>query len=490
MMLANAGKWLASQAGAEERYAQARADPEIAQNEKLQRYLQRNADCDFGRKHRFSWLRSYEEFAAAVPLGDYRDFEPWIERIAAGEKKVLTAEPVIGVEETSGSSGATKWIPFTDSLRREFEGAVGVWLRDMARHCPEAVGGRAYWSISPPLKLRGKTNGGLPIGVGSDLGYFSDESAKLLMPLMAVSPDICNDYCADSFWQKTVDALLGCPDLALISVWSPSFFLTLDREVRERTGDDDFVWSHRWPNLAMLSCWTDAQSAMWLPMVRERLGQVPIQGKGLLSTEGVVSIPLSTQASDPMLALDAHFFEFRERHTDTIALAHELQSGQEYEVILTTGGGLYRYVTGDLVLVGDNFSLRFAGRAGSSSDMVGEKLDDAQVTAALAGVAGGLFVAAMCDDSAAGYRVFVSEFADADAVAAGVEAQLNENAYYQQAIELGQLRPLEAQTISAWGLSELVEQLARRQNARLGDVKLPSLFRTGELEGLLGGKDG
>ena len=49
------------------------------------------------------------------------EIEPWIERIGRGEPNVLTTEPVLMMEKTSGSSGAAKYIPYTRSLRREFQ---------------------------------------------------------------------------------------------------------------------------------------------------------------------------------------------------------------------------------------------------------------------------------------------------------------------------------------------------------------------------------
>ena len=494
-MLDKAKKWLALQIDAENRFAKALADPEAAQADKLRTYLQRNVDTAFGREHGFSLLENYRDYAQAVPVHDYADLEPWIMRVRAGEPGVLTTDEVISVEETSGSSGGKKSIPFTESLRREFEESVGVWLSDLARHCPAAFHGRAYWSISPPVKSRGTTAGGLPVGVGSDLGYFSEESAALLAPMMAVTPELCSDASLDpaSFWRATVAKLLSCQDLSLISVWSPNFFLILDREVRRFLGDDRFCWSDRWPKLAMLSCWSDAQSAMWLPAVRARLGEkVEIQGKGLLSTEGVVSIPLSTRVRDPVLALEAHFFEFRERHSGVVSLAHEVQAGQDYEVILTTGGGLYRYATGDLVRFGEDFTLRFLGRAGRSSDLVGEKLDEPQVVEALAGSSAARFLAAVQDEDedegGTGYRLYLSGSWNIEADVEDFRMRLERNVYYRQAIDLGQLRPLDLVVISDAQLSGLIEKLARKQKARMGDVKLPALFRLGELEDLTDGE--
>jgi hypothetical protein len=108
-----------------------------------------------------------------------------------------------------------------------------------------------------------------------------------------------------------------------------------------------------------------------------KLGNVHIQGKGLMSTEGMVSFPYG-EFQNPILAYQSHFFEFRDIQKKDIFRAHELQKNCIYEVIMTTASGLARYATGDLIQVlgfEQNVPyLTFIGRKGAMSDMVGEKL--------------------------------------------------------------------------------------------------------------------
>jgi hypothetical protein len=65
--------------------------------------------------------------------------------------------------------------------------------------------------------------------------------------------------------------------------------------------------------------------------------------------------------------------------SERIFLAHELEEGRTYRVIVTTGGGLYRYPLGDLVIVTGFLHeapcLRFVGRESNVSDLFGEKLN-------------------------------------------------------------------------------------------------------------------
>jgi hypothetical protein len=108
----------------------------------------------------------------------------------------------------------------------------------------------------------------------------------------------------------------------------------------------------------------------------------------LLATEGCVSLPL-LGIGGAVPALRSHFLEFLPAASanERPQLAHELQRGAAYAVVLTTGGGLYRYQLQDMVqvvdMLHDNPVLRFVGKLAHISDHFGEKLNAHHVQAAL-----------------------------------------------------------------------------------------------------------
>src|SRR6185295_562290 len=110
----------------------------------LRRLLIDNADTEFGRRHRFASIGSVREYQERVPLRTYEDYRPLVDRAADGEPHVLTREPVRLLEPTSGSSGATKLVPYTASLQREFQRGIRPWIADLFRHDPALMSGRAY----------------------------------------------------------------------------------------------------------------------------------------------------------------------------------------------------------------------------------------------------------------------------------------------------------------------------------------------------------
>jgi hypothetical protein len=84
-----------------------------------------------------------------VPVVRYDDLSEEMEAIQAGRNGVLTSEPVLLLQPSSGSTAATKLIPFTATLRTQFNRAVSIWSADLFWHRPELMDGPAYWSVSP-----------------------------------------------------------------------------------------------------------------------------------------------------------------------------------------------------------------------------------------------------------------------------------------------------------------------------------------------------
>ena len=449
--------------------------------ERLLADIGRYRDTEFGKAHDFASIRSEKDFRERVPVSDYDECSSWITRVAEGERNVLPCGGVLAFERTSGTSSGAKLIPVTEALREDFAYGMAAWFHGWRKRCPEVFAGKAYWAISPPGMAHGRTPGGLQVGLEGDGAYFPDEIGAMLAGWLVV-PELSGG--ASEVFAETAEALLRTPDLSLVSVWSPTFLLCIDAEIaRLRPGK---TWREIWPGLALVSCWADASSARWIQQLEKRLGGIPIEPKGLLATEGVTSIP-SGNAGAARLAHECHYHEFLD--DDGSHLPHQqLGIGMECEVLLSTSGGLMRYRSGDRVKISGVTDLgfpemKFIGRGGSVSDMVGEKLAEDSVTKAFTQVgACGLLAA---DPDRLCYELWVE---DSDHIAP-ISAQLLENPYFRQALALGQLAPTEARILKDDWVRDLSTAIALRNGSRIGDVKLPVLFRqdgSGEVEEWLG----
>ncbi len=406
-------------------------------------------------------------------------------------------------EPSGGSTAATKLIPYTQALLDEFSAATGPWLFNLFRGRPGLWGTRSYWSVSPAVaRAETHTEGGVPIGFEDDTAYFNPVERWALRRLLAVPGGVGKLRDVERWRRETARHLLAAEDLGFFSVWSPSF-LTLLMEFIERRWPEllgllprrraralDAVVARcggiygeaLWPRLGLLSCWTEGPAAAQLPALRRWFPATPIQGKGLLATEGVVSIPVWGQPA-AVCAVTSHFLEFIDLDAPEARplLVDELVLGGRYSPLLTTGGGLYRYHLKDVVRCVGFYErapcLRFEGKLDRVSDLCGEKLSAGRVRAALEGVSARLGLApafALLAPVAepAHYCLYVE--CDAlplviEDLRREVEDALREGHHYGYCRKLGQLGPLRVLRVRRGQERYLEAWLARGR--RLGDIK-------------------
>lgn len=465
--------------------------------------LRRNSASEYGKRYSFDTIHSVRDFQERVPVIAYADVEPHIQRLMAGEADVLFAGLPVCFERTGGSTLGSKLIPYSSRSLQDFQAALLPWLGNSIRQF-DIQSGTAYFSISPATRRAEISPGGVPIGL-PDGAYLGADALAEFGQISAV-PSWAGGLYDVELWQLvTLYWLLRREDLMLISVWSPTFMLTLLDALEERsnelvellqngvavsghalapdpaalkrlnqylaTGDSQGLW----PNLMLVSCWADASSKPFFEQLKQRLGHATFQGKGLLSTESVVTVP--DQAGRPVLAPDSGFFEFH-ADSDVIYTADELTEGAQYEVLITTSGGLYRYKTGDSVVcegfVDSVPVLRFSGRKGLTCDIVGEKLNDDFVSSCLEGVTGFRMLVPVRMPKP-GYVLVVDdqyEHTPAQLIDL-IETRLCANPQYAYARRMGQLGKLSIVTAS----NPLDKYAARLANAggRLGDLKVTAL---------------
>jgi hypothetical protein len=481
-----------------------------------------NATSEFGVRHRFPAIRSVRDYQDAIPLRSYDDYLDDVARVANGAPNVLTAEPVRLFEPTSGSTTATKLIPYTRTLQHEFQRGIQAWIADLFVRRPDLMRGQAYWSASPLMSGQRATAGDIPIGFEDDSAYVGGWRRRLVRTTMAVPPSVKQAEDIDTFQHATLLALVRSADLRIVSVWNPTFLTLLidqlplrgDALLRDlganraradvlraalRTSTAAERHATLWPDLGLISCWTDGNAAQAAVMLGRLFPQAEIQPKGLIATEGFVSFPM-LERDGALLAFRSHFLEFAP--VDDVAqgavlderprLAHELERGRRYEVILSTGGGLYRYRLHDVIEVvghaGECPCVKFVGRAGTVSDWFGEKLNEAHVGQVLreALQTGGVqsrFAMLACD-SALGVNVQPAYILYIDTshpddllrvVAGHIDRGLRENFHYDYARRLGQLGPVGIFRARAAGDSYVAAAVTAGR--RLGDVKPLALDR-------------
>ncbi len=489
-----------------EAFEDALEDPGAVQHRILQEIIAQGRGTDFGIAHNFESIHSYELFRKNVPLRRYEDFADCIHKIAEGQPRVLTRQPVLHFEETGGSSAGPKMIPYTQETLNAFQRGVLPWLGDLLRLRPVIMSGKVFFFISPALRQNKVTASGLPFGTGDDLMYFGEELGAALSRVVVTASDLYAPQDVETWKRRISLALLQADDLSLMSLWSPTLFLELIRFMQQNKSDllltlsdrvrirrldsaisPEFFKGHEvWPLLDTISCWTHHTSTVYAEELQTFFPGVFIQGKGLLSTEAITSIPYS-KSSFPILAVGSHFFEFVDSSGEVL-LFRDVDVGESYSVVVTTQSGLYRYDTGDKVLIRGKYKgvplMEFTGREGMNSDLCGEKLSEAFVTLAIRKVSEGLVGQCILIPVKGGiphYQLIVADksmvFSDEKLLAA-MDNALCENPQYAYARRMGQLKSLTLKRVEDFELFLKPYLLSRA--SRLSTIKIASLW-TGDV---------
>ncbi len=404
-----------------------------------------------------------------------------------------------------------------------------VWLIERTRiwnlfaQDPKLITGRAYWSITPIAGEDIDRSSRIPIGFEDDSAYLGGFAKSLVDNALAVPSDVKHIQDADCFRYITLLFLLHAADLRLISIWHPSFLnlllsaaprhwnsllsdiaagtcsppsplpislrrSLLDRlrpapnRARQLARHQPTDYSAFWPNLRLISCWADGNAAFYATQLQKDFPHILIQAKGLLATEAFISFPYRDRK---LLAITSHFFEFQASN-GAIHLAHDLEKGGEYSIIVTTAGGLYRYCLHDRIRITDHLgrtpTLDFLAKEDHLSDHRGEKLNERFVAASLTqsfqhlNISPRFYLLAPDEsDGQIAYTLFIeTDDPLPPSLAHVIEAHLKRNPHYQHCRTLSQLGPVRCCRISGDGYA-LYSQRQRDLGQRLGNIKTSTL---------------
>ncbi len=175
----------------------------------LKRIVSRNGDAEFGREHHFTEIATVDQYQQSVPIRSYEEFKPYIERIAEGRPKVLTSEHIRQFALTSGSTQASKLVPYTKALVSEFQEGIDPWVYYLFRSFPRMFLGKAYWSVTPSGDRKSHPTGGIAIGFDDEQQYFSPLTRWVLNSIMAVPSQLAQLRDMETFRYVTLRLLCG-----------------------------------------------------------------------------------------------------------------------------------------------------------------------------------------------------------------------------------------------------------------------------------------
>ena len=348
---------------------------EEVQTKMLRDFMKHSKDTTFGRRYGFANIRSFEQYAARVPVGDYDSFSAAFEAMRAGETGVLVPEKVMYFGNSSGSStkGKPKFLPISErQIVQQRGSASDALFRYLAAKGVMDMTDGYTLGLFPPTTMR--REGPVFITTNPSLQSIRMPSFTKLVMLPEKEIREISDY--DYKLERIVDRYMDYDvrSVAGTTCWFSILFEKL-LAAAARRGRKVSTVSELWPNLRVLLGGGVAADP-YVPVIRERLGQDFTLVDTYNATEGGIYATSDHTGERGMLMIPDRgvFFEFVpvENASDLTSIGSwparvplwGVEKDKLYAIHVTTPSGLYSYRLGDLVRFTSTSPLRmeFAGR--------------------------------------------------------------------------------------------------------------------------------
>ncbi len=351
--------------------------PIDVQNELLLKLISTAKNTEFGKQYDFKNIKNYQIFSNKIPIQQYETFAPLIERNRKGEQQLFWNTPIKWFAKSSGTTNAkSKFIPVSEEAIEDCHMKAG---KDML-----------CLYINNNLESQLFTGKGLRLGGSSAIyednnTYFGDLSAIIIehLPFWAdYSSAPKQETALMGEWEAKMDAIIKeTIDENITSlVGVPSWMLVLLNKVLETTGKNNIL--EVWPNLEVYF-----HGGVNFNPYREQFKKlIPKKSFKYYETynasEGFFAIQDQNDSLELLLMLDyGIFYEFIPMSNydgeNSIAIPlTEVKLNTNYALVISTNGGLWRYLVGDTIKFTslDPYRIKITGRTKHFINVFGEEL--------------------------------------------------------------------------------------------------------------------
>lgn len=318
----------------------------IDQQNLLLRLCQKARNTRFGQDHHFSSIHNHSDFAKAVPIRDYEQLKPYIEDAKQGLKDILWPGIPLYFAKTSGTTSGAKYIPITtESMPHHITAARNALFCYIARSNNHRFvdGNMIFLSGSPELEKTGTILTGRLSGIVNH--HVPQYLRQNQLPTY-------NTNCIDD-WETKLDAIVEETvhrDMRLISgipPWMQMYFDRLNEKSGKKVGE-------LFPNLSLI-VHGGVNIEPYKAKLIESIGRPVDMIETFPASEGFIAYQDSREQEGLLLNTHAGlFFEFvpadeifNEKPT-RLAL-HEVKTGVNYALIISSNAGLWAYNIGDTI---------------------------------------------------------------------------------------------------------------------------------------------
>jgi hypothetical protein len=335
-------------------------------------------ETEFGKEYGFKTIKSAAEFASRVPVRTYEEYSLYIDQVVNGKQNLLWPTRMRWFAKSSGTtSGRSKYIPVSKEALEDCHYKGGKDLLAL------------YYHLNPNADLYGGKHlilgGSSSIMSHSSDSYIGDLSAIILRNLpfwveLKRTPSM--DIALMDNWEEKIEqmALQTMNEDVRMVAGVPSWTLVLFKRILEIKKAAHI--RQVWPKLELFM-----HGGVSFKPYRQQFRQL-IPGSGMHyfetynASEGFFGIQDRIGSDDMLLMLDyGIYYEFMpveeigKSQPQTLSL-REVEIGINYALIITTNGGLWRYMPGDTIRFTSlaPYRIQVSGRTKSFINAFGEEL--------------------------------------------------------------------------------------------------------------------
>ena len=320
--------------------------PLKTQEKVFQNLIGKAKQTTFGKDHGFESIRTYDDFARAVPIRDYEQLRPYVERVVGGEKDVLWPGKPLYFAKTSGTTSGVKYIPISkESMPTHIHAArnaILCYIQDTGRS--SFVDGKMiFLQGSPEMEEKNGVKLGRLSGIAAH--YVPGYLQRNRMPSWKTN-------CIED-WETKVDAIVEetvREDMTVISgipSWVQMYFSRLEARTGKKVGQI-------FPNFSLFiygGVNFEPYRSKFESMIGRKVDSIEL----FPASEGFFAFQDRQKEKGMLLQLNSGIFyefikaeEFYKESPRRYTLG-EVEQGINYVMIISTTAGLWAYDLGDII---------------------------------------------------------------------------------------------------------------------------------------------
>ena len=321
-------------------------NPVATQEKLLQKLIATAKNTNFGKDHNFEAIRNHDDFVKNVPIRDYEELKPYVEKVVAGAADILWPNKPIYFAKTSGTTSGAKYIPITEtSIKHKVEASRNAILNyiEETGNADFVNGKMIFLQGSPVLTEKNGVKLGRLSGISAH--YVPNYLQKNRLPSWETNCIEDWDTKVNTIVEETIDEDMTV--IAGIPSWVQMYFEKLNTVGNKKVGElfknfNLFIYG---------GVNYEPYRAKFENLIGRKVDSIEL----FPASEGFFAYQNSQKEKGMLLLLNSGVFyefvksdEFFEEHPKRITIK-DVEVGVNYVMIISTDAGLWAYNLGDTV---------------------------------------------------------------------------------------------------------------------------------------------